>query len=138
MGVLFPEQARLQLRLPMALGGAGMRRAAEHAAGAYLSSVLRAGEADGWLACEAMGFDQALQELCARSGLGAAAVRDPVSVRTQRHFSEAVDKQAFESLLASAPPLDKARLLSVRGAGVCADPPRVHCADQVVVWDGGV
>jgi hypothetical protein len=37
VGVLFPEQARLQLCLPMAQGGAGMRRAAEHAAGAYLS-----------------------------------------------------------------------------------------------------
>jgi len=120
VGVLFPEQARLQLRLPMALGGAGMRRAAEHAAGAYLSSVLRAGEADGWLACEAMGFDQALQELCARSGLEAAAVRDPVSVRTQRHFSEAVDKHAFASLLAAAPPLDRARLLSVSGRGAGA------------------
>ena len=121
VGVLFPEQARLQLRLPMALGGAGMRRAAEHAAGAYLSSVLRAGEADGWSACEAMGFDQALEELCARSGLEAAAVRDPASVRTQRHFSEAVDKHAFASLLAAAPPLDRARLLSVsgRGAGAC-------------------
>ena len=102
VGVLFPEQARLQLRLPMSLGGAGMRRAAEHSAGAYLSSVMRAGEADGWPACEAVGFDQARDELCARSGLEAASVCDPASVRTQRHFSEAVDKQAFASLLASA------------------------------------
>ncbi len=48
MGVLFDEQALLQLRLPMALGGAGMRCAAEHSAGAYLSSVMRAAEVDGW------------------------------------------------------------------------------------------
>jgi len=82
--------------------------------------VMRAGEADGWPACEAMGFAQALDELCARSGLEAVSVCDAASVRTQRHFSEAVDKQAFESLLASAPPLDKARLLSVSGRGAGA------------------
>ena len=46
MGVLFTESALLQLRLPMALGGAGVRRATEHSAGAYLASVMRAGEAD--------------------------------------------------------------------------------------------
>jgi hypothetical protein len=44
---LFDEQALLQLRLPMALGGAGMRRAVEHYAGAYLASVMRAAEVDG-------------------------------------------------------------------------------------------
>ncbi len=48
VGVLFTEQACLQLRLPMALCGAGMRRATEHSAGAYLASVMRAGEVDGW------------------------------------------------------------------------------------------
>ena len=42
-----------------------------------LSSVMRAGEADGWPACEAMGFAQALDELCARLGLEAASVCDP-------------------------------------------------------------
>ena len=40
--------------------------------------------------------------------------------RTQRHFSEAVDKHAFASLLASVPTLDKARLLSVSGRGAGA------------------
>ncbi len=34
VGILFPERAWLQLRLPLPLGGAGMRRAADHAAGA--------------------------------------------------------------------------------------------------------
>ena len=120
VGVLFTEQASLQLRLPMALGGAGMRRATEHSAGAYLASVMRAGEVDGWPAYVATGFDQALEELCEHSGLEAAAVCDPSLPRTQRHFSEAVDKHAFASLLASAPTLDKARLLSVSGRGAGA------------------
>ena len=56
VGVLFEEQALLQLRLPLALGGAGMRCAAEHSAGAYLASVLCAAEADGWPAHLAAGF----------------------------------------------------------------------------------
>ena len=60
VGVLLTEQALLQLRLPMSLAGAGMRRAAEHSAGAYLASVMRAGETDGWPAHLAAGFDQAL------------------------------------------------------------------------------
>ncbi len=40
-------------------------------------------------------------------------MRDPVLVRTQRHFSEAVDKHAFALL-------DRARLLSVSGRGAGA------------------
>ena len=91
VGVLFTEQARLQLRLPMALGGAGMRRAEEHSAGAYLASVLRAAEEDCWPAHLASGFGPALEELCERSGLDAAAVCDPAMPHTQRYFSEAVD-----------------------------------------------
>jgi hypothetical protein len=117
VGVLFDVQALLQLRLPMALGGAGMRRAAEHSAGAYLASVMRAAEVDGWPAHLAAGFAQALEELCEHSGLEAAAVCDPGQARTQRFFSEAVDKRAFASLLAAAPLRDKARLLSVSGRG---------------------
>jgi hypothetical protein len=65
----------------------------------------------------AAGFAQALEELCEHSGLEAAAVCDPALPRTQRCFSEAVDKQAFASLLAAAPLRDKARLLSVSGRG---------------------
>ena len=90
-----------------------MRRAAEHSAGAYLASVMRAAEVDGWPAHLATGFAQALDALCAGSGLDPAAVRDPAQLRTQRCFSEAVDKRAFASLLAAAPRLDQARLLSV-------------------------
>jgi len=120
VGVLCDEQALLQLRLPMALGGAGMRRAAEHSAGAYLASVLRAAEADGWPAHLATGFTQALDELREHSGLDAAALCDPDKPRTQRCFSEAVDKQAFASLLAAASPRDQARLLSVSGRGAAS------------------
>ena len=72
-----------------------MRRATEHSAGAYLASVMRAGEVDSWPAYVATGFDQALEELCEHSGLEAAAVCDPSLLRTQRHFSEAVDKHAL-------------------------------------------
>jgi hypothetical protein len=97
-----------------------MRRAAEHSAGAYLASVTRAAEADGWPAHLAAGFEQAMGELCARSGLDMAAVLDPASDRSQRFFSEAVDKRAFESLLAAASPLDRARLLSESGEGAGA------------------
>jgi hypothetical protein len=120
VGVLFDEQALLQLRLPMALGGAGMRRAAEHSAGAYLASVLRAAEVDGWPAHLATGFAQALDELREHSGLDPAAVCDPAKPRTQRCFSEAVDKQAFASLLAAASLRDQARLLSVSGRGAAS------------------
>jgi len=97
-----------------------MRRAAEHSAGAYLASVMRAAEVDGWPAHLAAGFAQALEELCEQSGLEAAAVCDPAQARTQRCFSEAVDKQAFANLLAAAPLRDKARLLSVSGRGAGA------------------
>ena len=120
VAVLFPQQALLQLRLPIAIGGAGMRRAAEHSAGAYLASVMRAAEVDSWPAQLAMGFGQALEELCEHAGLEAAAVCDPASTRTQRYFSECVDKMAFASLLSAAPLLDKARLLSVSGPGAGA------------------
>ena len=119
VGVLFTEHALLQLRLPMALGGAGMRRAAEHSAGAYLASVMRAAEADGWAAYAAMGFSHALEQLCAHSGLEVAAMHEPFP-RSQRHFSEAVDNHTFAALLAAAPLLDKARLLSVSGRGAGA------------------
>ena len=57
--------------------------------------MLRAAEVDGWPAHLAAGFAQALEELCEHSGLEAAAVCDPALPRTQRCFSEAVDKQAF-------------------------------------------
>jgi hypothetical protein len=120
VGVLFTETALLQLRLPMALGGAGMRRAAEHSAGAYLASVMRAGEADRWPAYSAAGFSQAVDELCARSGLRATDVCDPALPHTQRFFSEAVDKCCFAALLAASAPRDKARLLSVSGDGAGA------------------
>jgi len=120
VGILFDEQALLQLRLPLALGGAGMRRAAEHSAGAYLASVMRAAEVDGWPAHLASGFAQALDALCAGSGLDSAAVCDPAQLRTQRCFSEAVDKRAFASLLAAAARLDQARLLSVSGRGAAS------------------
>ena len=120
VGILLPEQALLQLRLPLALGGAGMRRAAEHSAGAYLASVMRAAEADSWPAHTATGFSHALAVLCACSGLEADAVCDPASPRSQRLFSEAVDKQAFAMLLAAVPTLDKARLLSVSSPGAGA------------------
>ncbi len=73
VSVLFDEKALLQLRLPMALCGAGMR-AQPSTAGAYLSSVMRAAEVDGWPAHLAAGFAQALEELCEYSGLEAAAV----------------------------------------------------------------
>ena len=63
--------------------------------GAYLASVLRAAEVDGWPAHLATGFTQALDELREHSGLDAAALCDPDKPRTQRCFSEAVDKQAF-------------------------------------------
>jgi hypothetical protein len=120
VGVLFPESALLQLRLPMALGGAGLRRAAEHSAGAYLASVMRAGEADQWPSHSAAGFSHAVEVLCARSGLSAATVCDPAAPHTQRFFSEAVDKFCFAELLADAPLRDKARLLSVSGQGAGA------------------
>ena len=120
VGVLFTESALLQLRLPLVLGGAGLRRAAEHSAGAYLASVMRAGEADNWPAHSAAGFSQAVEELCARSGMCAAVVCDPASPRTQRFFSESVDKFCFAALLADAPLRDKARLLSVSGKGAGA------------------
>ena len=120
VGVLFTESALLQLRLPLTLGGAGMRRAADHSAGAYLSSVMRAGQTDRWPAYAAAGFSPAVDELCARSGLCAAAVCDPATPHTQRFFSEAVDKHCFAALLAAAPQRDKARLLSVSGEGAGA------------------
>ena len=120
VGLLFPERAWLQLRLPLSLGGAGMRRASDHVAGAYVASVMRAAEEDSWPAHLAMGFAESLDELCAHSGLHAAAVRDPAQPHTQRYFSEAVDQHAFTSLLASAPLLDKARLLSISGQGAGA------------------
>ena len=115
LGVLLPEQALLQLRLPMSLGGAGLRRSEEHSAGAYLASVMRAAEDDRWSARVATGFTHALEQLCDLSGLSAAAVCDPASVRTQRYFSAAVDKRGFSTLLAGASLCDKARLLSVCG-----------------------
>ena len=120
VGILFPERAWLQLRLPLTLGGAGMRRAADHAAGAYLASVMRAAEEDNWPAHLAMGFAQSLDVLRERSGLEAVAACDPAQPRTQRYFSEAVDRLAFASLLASAPLHDKARLLSISGHGAGA------------------
>jgi hypothetical protein len=120
VGVLFPESALLQLRLPIALGGAGMRRAADHSAGAYLASVMRAGEADRWPAYSAAGFSQAVEELCAHSGLRATDVCDPALPHTQRFFSEAVDKYCFSALLAGSQLRDKARLLSVSGVGAGA------------------
>ena len=120
VGVLFSESALLQLRLPMTLGGAGMRRAADHSAGAYLASVMRAGEADRWPAYSAAGFSQAVEELCAHSGLRATDVCDPALPHTQRFFSEAVDKCCFSALLAGSQLRDKARLLSVSGAGAGA------------------
>ncbi len=83
IGILFPERAWLQLRLPLPLGGAGMRRAATHAAGAYLASVMRAAEEDTWPAHLAMSLD-VLRE---RSGLLAVAVCDPAQPRTQRRGS---------------------------------------------------
>ena len=85
-----------------------------------MASVMRAAEVDGWPAHLAAGFAQALEELCEHSGLEAAAVCDPAQARTQRCFSEAVDKQAFASLLVAAPLRDKARLLSVSGRGAGA------------------
>ena len=57
-----------------------------HSAGAYLASVLRAAEVDGWPAHLATGFAQALDELREHSGLDAAAVCDPAKPRTQRCF----------------------------------------------------
>jgi hypothetical protein len=120
VGVLFPESALLQLRLPIALGGAGMRRAADHSAGAYLASVMRAGEADRWPAYSAAGFSQAVEELCAHSGLRATDVCDPALPHTQRFFSEAVDKYCFSALLAGSQLRDKACLLSVSGVGAGA------------------
>ena len=44
-------------------------------------------------------------------------MRDPSSIRSQRIFSEAVDKFAFAELRDVLPPFDKARLLSVSGQG---------------------
>ena len=85
-----------------------------------MASVMRAGEADGWPAQVATGFAHALEELCEHSGLEASAVRDPALPHTQRYFSEAMDKHSFASLLAAAPTLDKARLLSVSGRGAGA------------------
>jgi hypothetical protein len=137
----------LQLRLPVALGGAGKRRAVEHSAGAYLASAMRAAEVDGWPAHLASGFAEALEELCEHSGLEAAAVCDPAQARTQRCFSEAVDKQAFASLLAAAPLSRQstpalgewprrggvAGRHSLGGARLRAHPRRILGADQVVV-----
>jgi hypothetical protein len=47
-------------------------------------------------------------------------VCDPSQPHTQRFFSEAVDKQAFASLLAAASRLNRARLLSVSGRGAAS------------------
>ena len=81
---------------------------------------MRAGQTDRWPAYAAAGFSPAVDELCARSGLCAAAVCDPATPHTQRFFSEAVDKHCFAALLAAAPQRDKARLLSVSGEGAGA------------------
>jgi hypothetical protein len=69
-----------------------MRRAADHSAGGYLAFVMRAGEADRWPAYAAAGFSQAVEELCAHSGLRATDVCDPDLPHNQRFFSETVDK----------------------------------------------
>jgi uncharacterized membrane protein (DUF4010 family) len=58
---------------------AGMRRAADHAAGAYLASVMRAAEEDNWPPHLAMGFAQSLDVLRERSGLHAAAGQTTVA-----------------------------------------------------------
>ena len=102
VGILFPERAWLQLRLPLSLGGAGMRRASDHAAGAYLASVMRAAEEDSWAAHLAMGFAESLDELCVHSGLHAAAVRDPA----QPTRSDTSQRRSIStpSLLCSPPP----------------------------------
>ena len=81
---------------------------------------MRAGEANQWPSHSAAGFSHAVEVLCARSGLSAAAVCDPAATHMQCFFSEAVDKFCFAELLADAPLRDKARLLSVSGEGAGA------------------
>ena len=68
MGVAFSDQEWLQIRLPMALGGAGLRHAVEHLAGAYLASVANAAAADGWAVDLAPGWEEAWADVRVRSG----------------------------------------------------------------------
>jgi len=112
VGVQFSDTAWKQVSLPMALGGAGMRCASEHSSGAYVASVANAAAKDGWDCRLAPGWDEAVLDVCARSGCDSVG-----SSGSQKAFSEAIDKKAFSALLDMSSDFNKARLLSASGKG---------------------
>ena len=114
LGILFPPNTVIQLALSCALGGLGLRRSVEHASAAYLASVARAASLDGWLASDAVGWDDALTDFRSRAG---ALPSCPLSGAKQRVLSAEVDKAMCVGLLESSFRLDRARLLSVRAPG---------------------
>ena len=120
LGVLFPEAAVRQVNLPLRFGGLGLRRALDHASGAYLASVSGAAAADGWNRAKSVGWFPALEDFCFRAHVLPDTVTGAQAPLKQRQLSFAVDNHIFASLLSSSPLLHKARLLSVKAPGASA------------------
>ena len=117
LGVIFSPEALEQLALPFSRGGLGLRKASDHAAGAYLASVSFVAEEDNWPAPSAVGWTEALRDFCIRAAVSESFVLEAKAPPKQRDFSAAVDTETLKALTAISSPLDKARLLSVSTKG---------------------
>ena len=110
VGICFDNKAYAQLSLPVNLGGMGLRQAVNHASAAYVASVTRCAQLDGWACEDAPGWNEAMDDLCGRIAVLPASP-------SQHALSTAVDKSSFDDLLASCDDFDRARLMSVSGQG---------------------
>jgi len=119
-GVIFTDDAWAQAVLPIGMGGAGVRQVTLHAAGAYVASVARCASSDGWDPSLAVGWTEALADVCGRSGRSPESVMDGMASISQRELSQAVDKTHFDALIKRSPVTDRARLRSVSARGASA------------------
>ena len=122
MGLLFDDNAWTQICLPFTLGGFGIRKAVEHAPGAYIASVSRAAFLDSWDVSQAAGLKEAKQDFFRYSGKDKAWLdsQKPISgTVSQQCLSHAVDTNSFDKLTQrlSGSPRDLARLRSVSAPG---------------------
>jgi hypothetical protein len=108
VGLELGDAELAQARLPVSLGGFGLRSAVEHAPVAYATSLLATSALCGDLV---QGYPVACPE--AGALLAEAGVPPPSKMPRQRDLSEILDRRALAGMLAGARPLRAARLHSV-------------------------
>ena len=102
------------------MGGFGIRKAVQHAHGAYIASVRNAALLDAWDPSKATGWSEAVNNFLHFSGKTREWFdSDHDQPLSQRFLSQLVDKHSFELLLDSFSdsPRDLARLYSVCDSG---------------------